>query len=64
LVPPLRERPEDITRLAQQFCIELGKEGKAPSAELASEVLAGLVQHALPGNGPELRRLVEEALQQ
>ena len=61
-VPPLRERPEDITPLAQQFCAELHEAGKG-QAELEPEVLARLQQQTLPGNGAELRRLVEEALQ-
>jgi ligand-binding sensor domain-containing protein len=64
VVPPLRERPEDITPLAQQICAALHEEGRAASAELAPDILTRLQQQTLPGNGPELRRLVEEAVQQ
>ena len=52
-VPPLRERPEDITELAQYF-LSL----KASDKTFSSDALAALQAHAWPGNIRELRNLV------
>jgi DNA-binding NtrC family response regulator len=52
-VPPLRERPEDITALAQHF-LSL----KAPEKNFSSEALAALRSHSWPGNIRELRNLI------
>jgi PAS domain S-box-containing protein len=52
-VPPLRERPEDITELAQYF-LSL----KAADKSFSSEALAALQAHPWPGNIRELRNLV------
>ena len=50
-LPPLRERPEDILVLAQQFAAELG-------ATLTPELLALLPSYSWPGNVRELRNLI------
>ena len=52
-VPPLSERPEDITALAQHF-LSL----KAPGKSFSSEALVVLRSHSWPGNVRELRNLV------
>ena len=52
-VPPLRERPEDITVLAQHF-LSL----KAPDKTFAADALRALQAHDWPGNVRELRNLV------
>jgi len=52
-VPPLRERPEDITALAEHFLRE-----KRPEARFSGEVLRALRAHSWPGNVRELRNLV------
>ena len=52
-VPPLRERPEDITVLAQHFLTL-----KAPDKIFAADALRGLQAHDWPGNIRELRNLV------
>ena len=54
-VPPLRERPEDITALAQHF-LALKVVGKSFSAE----ALAALQSNDWPGNIRELRNLVAQ----
>ncbi len=53
-VPPLRERPEDIPVLAQQFAAELG-------AALSPEVVACFANYDWPGNVRELRNTVMRA---
>ncbi|MBZ5655872.1 MAG: sigma 54-interacting transcriptional regulator [Acidobacteriia bacterium] len=52
-VPPLRERPEDISALAQHF-LSL----KAPGKNFSSDALAAMRAHSWPGNIRELRNLV------
>lgn len=52
-VPPLRERPEDISALAQHF-LKL----KAADKSFSADALAALQAHSWPGNIRELRNLV------
>ena len=52
-VPPLRERPEDITALARHF-LSL----KAPDKCFSAAALVALQAHAWPGNIRELRNLI------
>jgi DNA-binding NtrC family response regulator len=56
LVPPLRERPEDIAVLAEQFCRAL-----PVARRFSPEALATLKAHDWPGNVRELRFAVERA---
>jgi DNA-binding NtrC family response regulator len=56
VVPPLRERPEDIALLAQQFSATLPAERR-----FSKEALAALQAHDWPGNVRELRFAVERA---
>jgi PAS domain S-box-containing protein len=52
-VPPLRERPEDVTVLAHHFLAL-----KAPGKTFAADALSALQSHDWPGNIRELRNLV------
>ena len=56
-VPALRERPEDVTLLAEHFWQQLAPDGPRPPAELLDE----LARRAWPGNVRELRAAVERA---
>jgi DNA-binding NtrC family response regulator len=62
LVPPLRERPEDIPPLIDHFVghwnRELGRSVKGPS----DEALELLMAHRWPGNVRELRNVIERAI--
>ena len=60
--PPLRDRGEDIERLAEHFLAELGEEMGLRSHRLAPEALARMREHAWPGNIRELRNRVRQAL--
>ncbi len=53
-LPPLRERGEDVTRLAQHFANEQG-------TRLTPELLSLFQQHEWPGNVRELRHMVSRA---
>jgi transcriptional regulator with GAF, ATPase, and Fis domain len=57
-VPPLRDRPEDIPLLAQHYARKLGGE----SSVLTKEVLAVLQSYDWPGNGREMRNVIERAV--
>jgi DNA-binding NtrC family response regulator len=58
-VPPLRDRRDDIARLADQFLQEVGRESKAPPKRLSSETLKALLAYRWPGNVRELRNAME-----
>jgi NtrC-family two-component system response regulator AlgB len=61
-VPSLRERPEDIVRLARQFLhFFAAGSGKRP-LELTPEGEAALLAYAWPGNVRELRNVMERAV--
>jgi two-component system response regulator GlrR len=53
VMPPLRDRAEDITLLARYFAAQEGV------AELPSEFLLGLKRHRWPGNVRELKNAVQ-----
>lgn len=56
IVPPLRDRPEEILALAERFLAEA-----APGKTLGPDVRRRLMDHAWPGNVRELRNVVERA---
>src|SRR4051812_15369506 len=62
LIPPLRERPDDIPLLAYRFAHrtaqEMGKEVKG----ISPEAMAMLQEYAWPGNVRELQHAVERAV--
>jgi DNA-binding NtrC family response regulator len=62
IVPPLRERPRDIRRLAQAFVAAARTSPRDKSIALSSGALAVLCAHTWPGNVRELRNAVERAL--
>ena len=63
IVPPLRERREDIPLLAAHFARQaLGDGSRSPLAHQALEAVFGeLTRHDWPGNVRELRNIVERA---
>ncbi|MEQ8276856.1 MAG: sigma 54-interacting transcriptional regulator [Deltaproteobacteria bacterium] len=61
LIPPLRDRPEDIELLVEHFLREAGHSG--PVEDIVPEAaMEALEQHTWPGNVRELRNFVEAAL--
>lgn len=60
-IPPLRERKDDIPKLAHHFvervCQDVGKK-----ITLSAEALALLVEHRWPGNVRELQNAIERAV--
>jgi DNA-binding NtrC family response regulator len=60
VVPPLRDRPDDIEPLARHFVARALRPGK-PTPDLAPETLHWLAAHDWPGNVRELRNALERA---
>lgn len=57
-ISPLRERPEDIAPLVNEFIRRLGSE-QSPSLNLSDEAMQVLEAYAWPGNVRELANLIE-----
>jgi NtrC-family two-component system response regulator AlgB len=62
IVPPLRERPEDILPLARGFVEFFARQGARPSPDLSPAAEKLLVTYPWPGNVRELRNAIERAL--
>jgi two-component system nitrogen regulation response regulator NtrX len=61
-VPPLRDRIEDIPRLAEHFMTELAREyGRRPK-KLDAAAAGSLQAHRWPGNVRELRNVIERMM--
>jgi DNA-binding NtrC family response regulator len=58
-VPPLRERPEDISMLVRHFEAKAAIESKTRVAPLGDEMIEMLGRHDWPGNVRELRAVLE-----
>ncbi|SMP25975.1 arginine utilization regulatory protein [Laceyella tengchongensis] len=61
-LPPLRERPEDITCLTHYFFRKLKGQWHSPVKRIADEVMEAFVRYDWPGNVRELEHTVEGAL--
>jgi DNA-binding NtrC family response regulator len=61
-VPPLRQRPTEITLLAELFAREFASVAGFAPPRLGSDAIAALRRHAWPGNVRELRNAVEHAV--
>ncbi len=59
VVPPLRDRAEDIPLLASHFLRTFAREYGRKAKELSSEATAALMAYHWPGNVRELRNLME-----
>jgi transcriptional regulator with GAF, ATPase, and Fis domain len=62
VVPPLRERTDDIPLLAWTFAKQLGESIGKPVERIPKEVMGALQRYAWPGNVRELRNVIERAI--
>jgi two-component system nitrogen regulation response regulator NtrX len=62
LLPPLRERREDIRVLAEHFVRQLADQNNWKPKSFSAEAIAALEGYAWPGNVRELRNVVERVL--
>jgi len=59
IMPPLRERVDDIPLLVWHFLERFAEEHQRPVLEVSSEAMQALVSYAWPGNVRELKNLME-----
>jgi formate hydrogenlyase transcriptional activator len=62
IVPPLRERPEDIPALVRYFVQKYARRMNRTVETIPSETLEVLVRYGWPGNIRELENLIERAV--
>ncbi len=62
LVPPLRERREDIPRLAYRFAVRAAAEAAKPFEAFSAQAMALLEGCSWPGNIRQLQHAVERAM--
>src|SRR5213595_3815329 len=62
VMPPLRERKEDIPILVRGFLRHFCKENQKPLLELASDAVDALLAYDWPGNIRELRTAIEHGV--
>jgi DNA-binding NtrC family response regulator len=62
MLPPLRERREDIPALARHFLQRFAKEVKKSLSEISKETLGKLSAYDWPGNVRELANVIERAV--
>jgi DNA-binding NtrC family response regulator len=61
-IPPLRDRVEEIPRLANEFVARFCRESKRPTVPISDAAMAVLKSYPWPGNVRELRNVVERAV--
>ena len=62
LIPPLRERGNDITLLAEHFAHTLGNDMGKGAKRISLAAMDVLVRYSWPGNVRELRNVIERAI--
>jgi len=62
LLPPLRERPEDIPLLARHFTSKYARRMNRAVPSIAPSVLAAMSRYFWPGNVRELQNFIERAV--
>jgi len=61
-IPPLRERPAEITLLAELFASHVAQRMGVAAPKIALDASEALLKHAWPGNVRELRNAIEHAV--
>ncbi|HEY5951493.1 MAG TPA: sigma 54-interacting transcriptional regulator, partial [Kofleriaceae bacterium] len=62
VLPPLRERIEDLVPLAEHFLAQTAARQRRPAFELSGSARAAITAYAWPGNLRELRNAVDRAV--
>ncbi|MDD2288385.1 MAG: sigma-54 dependent transcriptional regulator [Bacteroidales bacterium] len=62
MLPPLRERGEDIIKLAEKFIFDFCRKNKKPLKTFSQIAKDTLLNYSFPGNVRELRAIIELAI--
>ena len=62
MLPPLRERPDDIPRLVRHFTQQFARRMGRRIETIPSAVMDALVRYPWPGNVRELQNVIERAV--
>src|SRR5437868_5639901 len=62
MVPPLRERREDLPALCEALLVRIAQESGMPTPQLSPAVMEQLMAHPLTGNVRELENLLHRAV--
>ncbi len=62
VVPPLRERVEEIPRIAEEFVTRFCTDARRPTIPISGAAMRILKEYAWPGNVRELRNVIERAV--
>ncbi|MFQ5703444.1 MAG: sigma-54-dependent transcriptional regulator [Gemmatimonadales bacterium] len=62
MIPPLRQRPEDVELLAQFFLSKITTSLRRPARTISAEALTMLKRYSWPGNAREVRNVIERAV--
>ena len=62
LIPPLRERREDLPLLVRHFLRKVAAEQRIPEKKISTEAMRVLEAHPWPGNVRELENLIERTV--
>ncbi len=60
LLPPLRERPDDIHLLFRKFAADFAQKYKMPTIRLTEESIKILLNYGFPGNIRQLKNIAEQ----
>ncbi len=60
IVPPLRERGEDILLLFRKFAADFAEKYRMPSVKLTNEAITVLTNYSWPGNVRQLKNITEQ----
>jgi two-component system, NtrC family, response regulator AtoC len=61
-IPPLRDRPDDISLLSDHFLFMFRQQGRTKVAGITPAALKLLSQYAFPGNVRELKTIIERSM--
>lgn len=61
-IPPLRQHPEDISKLAERYLTDFRMQLSSPVSSFSEEAMLALVRYAWPGNIRELINVVERSV--